>query len=297
MWCNHGVLVAVVVSYRAAPDMLDTCVASLVDGGGVDRVVVVDNGGLARPRLHDGAVEVLLRSDNPGYGGGVNAGVARARELGAELVAVLNDDVRVEPSWLAPILDVFDDDPTIGVVQPILATEGSDPAEVNSAGVRLDRFGQGSDLHRGEPVDAVRAEGDAVRALEIFTGGCFVARMSFFKETGGFDESLFLYYEDVDLARRGARRGWRYALAANSLVWHHGSATTSARPDFARGFQERNRLWNLARHESAGAFARGLWLSVRRLRHEPRSVHARALRDGLRRVPGALIARLRQRRL
>ena len=279
--------------------MLDGCLDALRRGGGVDRIIVVDNGGTAAIDDAAGDVELVQPGTNLGFGGGANLGFRRAIALGAELIALLNDDVRVEPGGLAAIVAAFaaDDDSSdgrLGVVQPILLNEGSDPPTVNSAGVIVDRMGQGSDIAARRLLADI-ADADP-QPLELFTGGCIVVRRAFVDATGGFDESLFLYYEDIDLARRGAALGWRYQLVPGAHVWHRGSASTSAQPARTRYLQERNRLWNLARHQSPADYGRGLWLSIRRLRHPPRSVHARALLAGLARTPRALISRMGARR-
>jgi len=104
--------------------------------------------------------------------------------------------------------------------------------------------------------------------------------MSFLDATSGFDERYFLYYEDVDLAARGHRLGWRYRCAPRSVVEHIGSATTATRPDRTRFLQERNRLWCAARNADRTTIVRAWWLSIRRLRYEPRLVHAKALLAG-----------------
>jgi len=292
------VLIAVVVTYRAPREMLETCLNALREAGRVDRIIVVDNGGTASIDDQVGAVELVQPGTNLGFGGGANLGFRRAIALGADLVALLNDDVRVDADWLTPILGAFADDDTgdgrLGVVQPMLLNEGSDPPTINSAGVILDRMGQGGDIASGRALADI--EQFDRQPIELFTGGCIVLRRQFLEATGGFDESLFLYYEDVDLARRGATKGWRYELAHRSQVWHRGSASTSAQPGLTRYLQERNRLWNLARHESAAAYARGVWLSIRRVRHRPRAIHARALLAGLTRTPRALISRMGARK-
>ena len=48
------------------------------------------------------------------------------------------------------------------------------------------------------------------REIDAFTGGAVLFRRTFLEDLGGFDERYFLYYEDVDLALRGAERGWCY---------------------------------------------------------------------------------------
>ena len=132
--------------------------------------------------------------------------------------------------------------------------------------------------------------------LEFFTGGAVAFSAEFLDATGGFDERWFLYYEDVDLARRGAELGWRYRLVPAAVVEHHGGVTTGAMAARTRYLQERNRLWSAVRHEPPSTVARAFWLSLRRLRHEPRGVHARALAAGLAGAPRRVIERARTRR-
>jgi hypothetical protein len=76
-------------------------------------------------------------------------------------------------------------------------------------------------------------------------------------------------------------RGFEYRFVGASVVEHIGSASTSGTPARTRYLQERNRLWCAFRHAAPRTVARALWLSVRRLRHPPRWVHARALVAGL----------------
>ena len=189
---------------------------------------------------------------------------------------------------------IWVDDPAVGAVQPLLLLAGEPPLRVNSRGVQLDRTGQGTDIGLGEPdrLDAL----DQPTDLELFTGGAVLLRAEFVRATGGFDERFFLYYEDVDLARRGAELGWRYRLAPASRVVHRGSVTADAHGAVAAFHRERNRLWTLWRHGSPGDQMRGLWLSVRRLRWAPRAVHAKALAAGVAAAPRLLVARRGSRR-
>ena len=270
--------------------MLDACIASVLAARGADHVIVVDNGGQA---VVDAGVELIRPGRNLGFGGGANAGFRRAAELGASEIALLNDDIEVDAGWLAPLLAALDTDQTVGAVQPKLLLAGADPARVNSVGVAIGDDGAGSDIGFGEPDGPAFA---APRQIESFTGGAVLFRSQFLEATGGFDESYFLYYEDVDLARRGTARGWAYQCVPASVVWHRVSASTSQLGDRARYLQERNRLRFVFRYGDLGMIRRALWLSIRRLRWTPRRVHGRALAAGLTFAPAALHARLTARR-
>jgi N-acetylglucosaminyl-diphospho-decaprenol L-rhamnosyltransferase len=296
-------IAVVVLTYDPPPGMLAECLAALREtatdpaagktAAADPHVIVVDNGGRAVTTEAEAlvGVELLTPGSNLGFAGGMNHGIRRALDLGASAVMVLNDDVVVEPGWLAPLVAELASSPTegrIGAVQPklLFATE---PPTINSLGVRLGADGAGTDIGRGDPDDA--SEGDAARDLEIFTGGAVLFDAEFLRATGGFDERFFLYYEDVDLALRGAHLGWRYRLAPMSRVRHRGSATVATIGSRSAFYRERNRLWVLFRHRPWRDVRIGLWLSVRRLRWAPRRAHARALLHGVAAAPRLLVAR------
>lgn len=277
-----------VVTYSASPSELGRCVTAIRHGGGVDRIVVIDTGGSARIDDLPGTPPCeLIRVANRGYGAAANVGFARAAAIGADRIALLNDDVIVRPGWTEPLLAALAEAPEVGAAQPKLIDAGT--GAVNSLGVQVGRDGAGTDIGDGEPdVDQTGAE---PRPIELFTGGAVLFTTGFLADTGGFDERYFLYYEDVDLARRGAARGWRYRLAPGSAVDHARGLSTAQIPERTRFLQERNRLWAAFRFADPGTIARAVWLSVRRLRHAPRRVHAQALIAGLRGAP----RRLRER--
>ena len=90
----------VVTTYSAPPETLANCLRSVLDAGGADAVIVVDNGG--RAVVPDG-VDLLQPGRNGGFGAAANLGFGRAAMLGATACALLNDDLTVEPGWLDPL--------------------------------------------------------------------------------------------------------------------------------------------------------------------------------------------------
>ena len=152
---------------------------------------------------------------------------------------MLNDDVIVTPGWLTPLTDALAEH-GVGAVQPVLLRpDCGDRPVIASAGVTIGPDGAGVDLGSGSPYDPDVPTGD----LAIFTGGAVVFDAEFVTATGGFDERWFLYYEDVDLALRGQRLGWRYRLVPASAVVHHGGVSTGRDVARTRYLQERNRVW------------------------------------------------------
>jgi GT2 family glycosyltransferase len=185
----------------------------------------------------------------------------------------------------------LDDDPMLGAVQPKLLLAGTDPPRVNSVGVRVGRDGAGIDVGYDE-TDGPQFADD--RVIDSFTGGAVLFRSEFLRATRGFDESYFLYYEDLDLARRGTFLGWIYRCVPTSVVRHRLSASTSRIGDRARYLQERNRLRFVLRFGDVPTICRALWLSIRRVRWSPRGTHVRALLAGLASAPAAALGRRRR---
>jgi N-acetylglucosaminyl-diphospho-decaprenol L-rhamnosyltransferase len=303
----------VVVTHHGPGPMLQACLRSLAGGDAVapGQVVVVDNSGRppadreptadAPGSANEVAVEVL-RVVNEGYGAAANAGARHLGVLGVPgsastagapaadppaYVALLNDDIVVEAGWLAPLIAALDADGDLGAVQPKLLLE---PGVVNSVGVAIDRYGAGADLGYGAPDGADYSQPSAIRA---FTGGAVLFRAAFLRDTAGFDERYFLYYEDVDLALRGAERGWRYRCVPASTVRHAQGSSSARLGDQLAYLRERNRLWTAFRFLDAATIARACWLGVRRVRHRPRRAHAEALAVGLAGAPRRLLERRR----
>ena len=271
--------------------MLSRCVESLRTAGGIDRIIVVDTGGRSEPSQlsarHDVPVE-WLSVDNRGYGAAANAGFERAKKGGTDMFALLNDDVIVSPGWIEPLASELLGE-HVGAAQPMLLEADVVPPRVNSLGVSIGPDGAGTDIGAGGPPPVDSAPSD----LGVFTGGAVLFSGEFLDATTGFDERYFLYYEDVDLALRGAELGWTYRLAPASRVEHIGGVSTGAVPDRTLLLQERHRLWTAVRFADAGTVGRAFWLSVRRLRYPPRGVHGRALLSGLAGAPSRLVARRR----
>jgi len=116
---------------------------------------------------------------------------------------------------------------------------------VNNVGSELLPSGYGADRGWLEP-----DHGQYDQAEDVFawSGGAVLLRAGYLRDTGLFDERLFLYYEDLELSWRGRRRGWRYRYVPGCVVRHAHAATAKEDSLLARYFNERNRLLVLARH-------------------------------------------------
>jgi GT2 family glycosyltransferase len=116
---------------------------------------------------------------------------------------------------------------------------------INNVGNELTGDGYGADRGYLE-----RDHGQYQHPEYVFgwSGATVLLATSYLHDVGLFDERLFLYYEDFDLAWRGRARGWRYEYVPGSVVRHvHSASTVEGSPLFDY-YNERNRLLTLTRH-------------------------------------------------
>ncbi len=236
--------VAVVIPSWNTLELLVDCLRSLRDQDVAVELMVVDNGST------DASVDYLRREQIPSVLQGRNTGFAAAVNLGvsrtsAAAILVLNADTRLEPGCLGGLLDALVADPTLGGVQPrILQLErGSaesrsvEAAHIYSAGQALTKDGRALEQGAGEAQPPTHL---APREVFGVCGAACLLRRELFTDVGGYDESYFAFYEDVDLNVRARIAGWRFEYVPEAVVWHVGNASWAS--GFERPSAENARL-------------------------------------------------------
>ena len=156
----------------------------------------------AMAERHD-SVRLLRSPTNRGYGGAVNVALA---EASGAYVAVLNMDVVVSPGWLDPLIAFVEATPDAGAVCPLIVLE-SDPYRINAAGQNVHVTALGFNRWLQEPRERAGLSPFRVSGLH---GAAFLIRRDLFESIGGWDESGFLYHEDVELS-------WLLRLAGREI--------------------------------------------------------------------------------
>ena len=235
---------AVVVSWEGRA-LLPSCLRSLE---GFDAVWVVDNGstdGTAAMLASEfPAVRVIGNRENLGYGRANNLALQRALDEGADFVALVNNDVELEPGWLQAMLAAAAAFPEAGLFAGLLLFRGEE--RVNSTGLEIDALGRARDRDFGLARAALRRKDGPVQGV---SGGAALLRAAMLRQIGLFDPDYFAYYEDVDLSLRAARAGYGSRYAAAAIARHRFGATFGPGSPRQRYLLGRGHLRTLALHQ------------------------------------------------
>ena len=262
---------AIVVSYNTRDDLL-RCLEALGAQAGVPlETIVVDNASTdgtvdaVRARFPD--VHLLANAANLGFSRANNLGLGRAR---GSFVLVLNSDCEVRPGAVAALCAILEARPEVAIVGP--RTVGTDGAPQVSFGPSLTPL---AEWRQGRLVRGVKAgDADALRRARALadheqepdwvSASCFLARRAVLEAIGGFDESFFLYEEDVDLCVRVRQAGGRILYTPRAEVVHHLGRSMERAPERARLEYHRSHLRFYAKHNSAAErIALRAWMAGR----------------------------------
>jgi GT2 family glycosyltransferase len=269
-------------------------------------VIVVDNastdGSAALARSLAPWARVVPAGGNLGFAGGNAIGLEQAH---GSVIALLNADAVASPEWLQVSVTALmaADDRVAGIAAKLVFHDR--PEILNSTGLVLYQDGRGGDRGFREP-----DRGQFDQADEVFgpCGAAAVYRRDALDEVGFLDRRLFMYYEDLDLAWRLRRRGWRFRYEPRAVVRHvHCGSSGEGSPFFCEHV-ERSRLRATLVNADMGPvlwtalglplrIARSVWRLARR---QTTPAHVRAMLragwGGLLELPWALHDRYRERR-
>ena len=228
-------------------------------------VILVDNGSTdgsqALVREQYPEVRLLILESNLGLTGGNNAGFRTAR---GEILISLNNDTEAHPDFVEALVTALQEHPEAGMAAAkMLLFNRRD--HIHSAG---DGYGtDGIPFNRGV---WEKDEGQYDEPGWIFggCGGAVAYRQAMLDDVGLFDESFFMYCEDVDLNWRAQLAGWRCWYTPQAVVYHKLSATGGG--PIASYYTGRNTLWVIAKnypatllHRHWSRILRAQWLVTR----------------------------------
>jgi GT2 family glycosyltransferase len=267
---------AIVVSHNSRR-YLERCLAAVVPQ--VAQTIVVDaastDGSADLVAEAFRAVELRRLTENGGYGAALNDG---ARVATQPFLLLLNADTELRQSCARRLVEALRGDDRVGVAGPRLLNEdGTTQQSVRGFPtpwrLATEYFFLRHLAPRSRALNAFYASGfahDTQRGAEFLVGAALLVRRTAFDAVGGFDDTFFMYDEEVDLCFRLAQAGWPAVFVPGAECVHVGGASTRAVAERMYLEQLRSHLLFLRKHRGRAAAERArrviLWsMRLRRL--------------------------------
>jgi len=242
----------IVVNHNGAKYLSD-CFSSLMDldyPGHLIEYILVDNGSTDRSVRYMESkfpdVRILKNAHNRGF---AEANNQAAKAANGEILAFLNNDMKVHPLWLKTLIHKFmeSSEDLVCVSSKILNYEGN---KIDFIGGGFTPFGISFQIDFGKKAGEIDNETENYeRELLFGCGGSMAIKKNVFMGCGGFDEDFFAYLEDVDLGWRLRLMGYRILYVPESIAFHKHRGTGKKIPPHQLEFMfERNRFFTIIKN-------------------------------------------------
>lgn len=234
-------LAVIVVNFNDEKDTIKY-VKEITEYEIVDKIVVVDNQS-TNPNcfeklksLRSEKVDVIQSKKNGGYSYGNNFGIKYLEDQGLEFdyYAISNPDIEISKDSIKETIEFLNNNSNVGVAAPKM---------VNSLDKRIRRcswkfrtFGRDvvyssrilelifyKVLRNGEYSEA-DYENDILK-VDCISGAFFIIKKNVYHEINGFDENVFLFYEEDILAKRLQEKGY-FTYSLNNVSFKHYESQT-----------------------------------------------------------------------
>lgn len=231
----------IIVSYNTAELTLkavESAFRELASSEIKGEVIVVDNASsdhsVTRIQKKFPTVRIVVNKENVGFARANNQAVAIAR---GKYLLFLNSDAQLTAGALSTMQKFLDENPKVGIAScQLVNPDGS----IQPQGGWLPRLSTVAiwawfldDLpifQRFFPSYQLRHPSlsyGSPKQIGWVAGTAMWVRRKTWDQLGGFDESLFMYGEDVELCYRAKKRDWDVMINPAARVIHHGRGSAS----------------------------------------------------------------------
>jgi GT2 family glycosyltransferase len=218
-------------------------------------VVVVDNSGAGLAQASGTRVRLIANARNVGFGAAVNQAFHSSQ---SPYLATLNDDAEAHPQWLEALVNDAEAHPRTGMFASQVRMV--DTAELDSAGMLIAADGSSKQRGHGQAFGAFSGDTETL----FPSGSAALYRREMLERIGAFDESFFLYCEDVDLGLRARWAGWECRYVKDAVVEHRYSHSAGRASPLKAYYVERNRLYTAIKNFPVGMLLRAPWAALTR---------------------------------
>ncbi|MEQ8520108.1 MAG: glycosyltransferase family 2 protein [Cytophagales bacterium] len=224
-----GSNVAVVILNWNGLHFLQKFIPGIVRNSAEAQIVLADNASTddSIPWLEQNfpQVRIIRFKTNHGFCKGYNEAL---KQIDSDFYVLLNSDVEVGKNWLLPLIETFNSDESIAIVQPKIKWQKNKVIYeyAGAAGGFIDKYGY--PFCRGRILNNLEKDkGQYDTSGDIFwaSGACLMIRSEVYHKMGGLDENFFAHMEEIDLCWRVLNSNYKIKYVADSEVYHIGGGT------------------------------------------------------------------------
>lgn len=233
-------LVSIIIPVHNQWSFTHSCLASIIKHSGdvPFEVIIADDLSTDETCLIDQVVRnvrVVRNQTNLGFLRNCNDAAKHAK---GDYLLFLNNDTNVQAGWLAPLVALMEQDPSIGIAgSKLVYPDGM----LQEAGGII--WQDASGWNFGWRDDPEKPTYNYVKDVDYVSGASLMVRRELWEKTGGFDERYIpAYFEDTDLAFQARSLGYRVVFQPKSVVAHfegvsHGKDVSAG----VKAYQETNK--------------------------------------------------------
>ena len=201
----------------------------------IDNASPTDNPDIIKEKYPD---TILIKSEkNLGFAGGNNIGIINSK---GKYLLFINNDTEVEPDFLEPMVDAFENDKTLGMASPkIIFHHSKDEKIMQYAGGTEINYTKGTGRFYGYgEVDKGQYK---TTYTNLIHGAAVMVPRELMKTVGVWPDIYFLYYEEIDWSEHFKRAGYRLKFIAESTIYHKESISIGKATPLRVFYMNRNR--------------------------------------------------------
>lgn len=193
-------------------------------------------------------VKLIKSAKNLGFAGGNNLGIIEAQ---GEYLLFLNNDTEVAPGFLEPLVQLFEQNPQVGIASPKIIFYGTDNVIQYAGSLGVNPWtGRSVTVGMGE---TDHGQHNRSHATQLADGAAMMVPRRVIDAVGVMPELYFLYYEELDWCEIIKRAGYTCHYVADSTIYHKESMSVGKSSVLKTYYMNRNRLLFIRRNSSGWA--------------------------------------------
>jgi GT2 family glycosyltransferase len=185
-----------------------------------------------------------IRSEiNLGFAGGNNLGIKHST---GDYIMFLNNDTEVDPSFLEPLVELFETNPDAGLASSKILYFNSGGVIQYAGSTCINPF-TGRNKRIGF-MEKDHGQYNSIRETDLGHGAAMMVPRKVIDKIGVMPEFFFLYYEEVDWCESIKRAGYKIYFVPQSQVYHKESMSVGKNSTLRTYYLTRNRLLFMRRN-------------------------------------------------